>query len=178
LRYRKSILTVAAATLDASTTMIASAMTTRIGPVPDIFCSYKDFTGCGEWNAAKNAYDVHVPALRDFGFTVKGESDFPAKMKLYVERYLATSEATRLELIALVAETEEGYFADIPDISGMFGNGATLDELLYDLKVGTQGHLNTIKRKKFRTRSLSEIRSSRARTSHHHFLPILLVLEV
>lgn len=153
-------------------------MTTRIGTVPNIYCSYKDFTGCGEWNAAKNAYDVHVPARREFGFTVKGETDFPAKMKRQVEKYLAASDATRLEFIALVAETTDGFFADIPDISGMFGNGSTLDELLYDLKVATQGYLNTIKRKKFHTRSLSEIRKSRARPNHPHFLPMLLVLEV
>jgi predicted RNase H-like HicB family nuclease len=163
---------------DVPTTMIACTMTTRIGAVPNIYCSYKDFTGCGEWNAAKNAYDVHVPALHDFGFTVKGENDFPAKMKRHVERYLATSNATRLEFIVMIAETTDGFFADIPDISGMFGNGSTLDELLYDLKVATQGYLNTVKRKKFRARSLPEIRNCRTRTSHPHFLPMLLVLEV
>ena len=148
------------------------------GGVPDIYCSYKDFTGCGEWNAAKNAYDVHVPAFKDFGFTVEDEADFPAKMKRQVDRHLAAPQGTRLEMIALIDQTTDGFVGFIPDIDGLFATEPTVDELRYGLKIMAQGFIATFKRKKWHASSLSEIRNSRKHASLRDFLPVILVLEI
>lgn len=153
-------------------------MTTRIGAVPNIYCSYKDFTGCGEWNAAKNAYDVHVPALHDFGFTVKGENDFPAKMKRHVEKYLAGHKTVRQEFIALINETDEGFVGFIPDIGSLLVYETTLNELRYSLSIAAQGYMATFKKKRFRASKLSEIRNNKSHARHRDMMPALLVLEV
>jgi hypothetical protein len=158
--------------------MIVSAMTTRIGTVPNIYCSYNDFIGCGEWNAAKDAYDVHVPTLRDFGFTVKGETDFPAKMKRHVERHLAAHQGERQEFVALISETTDGFVGFIPDIGSLLVYESTFDELRYGLAISAQGYMATFKRKKFRSSTLSEIRQSKAYARHREMMPVILVLEV
>lgn len=144
--------------------------------IPNIYCFYHGFSACGEWNDSNQTYDVHVPALKDMGFSVASSEEFLAKLEKEVSEYLARSQGKQSEFIALINQDEQGFEAIAPDLDDLIVFGRSLPELRHALQVSAQGFVNSEKGT-MKPSSLSFLMKSIEVDNQKTWLPVVVQIE-